>query len=173
MQGNRRSYDEYVGGGKGELVAKAESPPEADSLDEQISSLLESIEVDVTANGPAAPPVQEEVQPPRPGKTRPTDRSKPASARPPARQQAAPSRRKARVAKEAALKRKPGPAPKAVNAQRRPAAKPRAHVQPRPRTRPRTRSRLFADPATRELAVFVIAGLMIGVAIGVLVALSG
>jgi hypothetical protein len=156
------------------LVAKAETSPGAESLDEQISSLLESIEVDVSANGPV--PVEEEVAaPPRPSKNGSTDRSKPSAERPPARRQgkAAPPRRKARVAKEAASKRGPAAAPKAVTAQRRPAATPRARVQRQPRTRSRTHSQFFADPATRELAFFVLAGLMIGVAIGVLVALSG
>jgi hypothetical protein len=157
---------------KGESVAKPESPPQADSLDEQISSLLESIEVDVTANGPA--PVQEEVAaPPPPSKTNSKNRSKPTPERPPARKQAkALPRRRARVPKEAAPKRKPAAAPKAVKAKRRPAAKALAQQQ-RARTRPRRRGRLFSDPATRELAFFVLAGLMIGVAIGVLVALSG
>jgi hypothetical protein len=158
---------------RGKLVAKAESPPQADNLDEQISSLLESIEIEVTANGPV--PVQEEVAaPPPPSKTQSNNRSKPATERPPARKRAkARPKRKARVPKETAPKRKPAPAPasKAVKAQR--PAKARAQVQPRARTRPRPRGRLFADPATRELAFFVLAGLMIGVAIGVLVALSG
>ena len=153
-------------------MAKPESPPQADSLDEQISSLLQSIEADVSANGPA--PVQEEVAapPPTPSTTNSKNRSKPTPERPPARKQAtARPRRRARVPKEAAPKRKPAAAPKAVKAQRRPAAKPRAQLQQRARTR--RRGRLFADQATRELAFFVLAGLMIGVAIGVLVALSG
>jgi hypothetical protein len=158
---------------KGESVAKPESPQLADSLDEQISSLLESIEAAVTANGPA--PVQEEVAaPPPPSKTNAKNRSKPTPERPPARKQAkARPWRRARVPKEAAPKRKAAAAPKAVKAQRRPAAKPRAQLQQRASTRTRPRGRLFADPATRELAFFVLAGLMMGVAIGVLVALSG
>jgi hypothetical protein len=144
---------------KGESVAKPESPQLADSLDEQISSLLESIEADA---------------PPPPSKTNAKNRSKPTPERPPARKQAkARPWRRARVPKEAAPKRKAAAAPKAVKAQRRPAAKPRAQLQQRARTRPRPRGRLFADPATRELAFFVLAGLMMGVAIGVLVALSG
>jgi hypothetical protein len=156
-------------------VAKGESPAQADSLDEQISSLLESIEAEVTANGPVVQPVEEEVAaPPRPSKTGSSGNSKPAAQGPPARKDAkpAPPRRTPHFAEEATPKRKPVPAPKAVKTQRRP-AKPRAQVQPGTRMPPRTRARLLADPATRELAFFVLAGLMIGVAIGVVVALLG
>jgi hypothetical protein len=156
-------------------VAKAESPPTADSLDEQISSLLESIEVDGKETPSPEPPVQEELPArPRRSPARPSNGSKSTPVRPPARKQAkkAPARRKeAPVAKEAAPRRKPPPARRAVQTRPRPRAK--AHAQPRARVRPHERRRLFADPATRELAFFVIAGLMIGAAVGVLFALAG
>jgi len=169
-------------------VAKAESPPKADSLDEQISSLLESIEVDgKEANSPERP-VQEEA-PARPRRERPVQEEAPARPRrslsrlsngskltpapPPARKKA-PARRKASpVAKEAAPRRKPPPARRAVETRPRPRAKARAHAPPRDGARPYERRQLFADPARRELAFFVIAGLVIGVVVGVLFALAG
>jgi outer membrane biosynthesis protein TonB len=161
-------------GTRGELMAKA---PDVGSLDEQISSLLESIEVEVAENGSSAPPVQEEVPAPPPSKPRPVERAKPAPVPKPARKQAkaAPPRRKARPAvKEAPRKRKPAPARKAVANQRPARTRVRAaRAQSRTGTRPRPRGPLFADPAMRELAFFVLAGLMIGAAIGVLIALSG
>lgn len=171
-------------------MAKAESPPKADSLDEQISSLLESIEVDGKESPSPEPPVQEEA-PARPRRSLPrlSNGSKSTPAPPPARTQAkatpapplvrkrakkAPARRKAApVAKEAAPRRKPPPARKAVQTRPRPRAKARAHAPRRAGVRPPERRALFADPATRELAFFVIAGLMIGAFVGVLFALAG
>jgi hypothetical protein len=152
---------------------------DVDNLDEQISSLLESIEGEVAENGSSPPPVQEEVPALPPSKPRPVERAKPAPAPAPkpARKQAkaASPRRKARPAvTEAPRKRKPAPVRKAVTNQRPARTRVRAaRAQPGARTRPRPRGPLFADPATRELAFFVLAGLMIGVAIGVLIALSG
>ena len=148
---------------------------DVDRLDEQISTLLESIEIEARENGSAAPPVQEEAPAP-PASSRQRERAKPAPARPPARKQAkaAPPRRKARPGVEVGTpKRKPAPAPKGVTAERPAATRVRAQAPPRARTRPRARRGLLADPATRELAFFVLAGLMIGVAIGALIALSG
>jgi hypothetical protein len=157
-------------------VAKAESPPRADSLDEQISSLLESIEVDGKETHSPERLVQEEF-PARRRRSlrRPSNGSKSTPAPTPARKQAkkAPARRKAApVAKEAAPRRKPPPARSAVKTRPRPRAKAHAHAPPRARARPRARRQLFADPATRELAFFVIAGLMIGAFVGVLFALA-
>jgi hypothetical protein len=162
-------------GARGELMAKA---PDIDSLDDQISSLLESIEVEVRENGSSAPPVQEEEVPaPVPSKPRPVERAKPAPAPKPTRKQAkaAPPRRKARpAAPEAPRKRKPASARKALANQRPARTRVRAaRTQSRAGTRPRPRGPMFADPAMRELAFFVLAGLMIGAAIGVLIALSG
>lgn len=105
-------------------------------LDEQISSLMESIELEVEAK--AAPP---------PRKAQP-------------------------AAKEARRKRRPA-ARSAVGSQQPARTRVRAaRAQPGHRTRSRRRGPLVADPAIRELAFFVLAGLMIGVAIGVLIALS-
>jgi uncharacterized membrane protein len=159
---------------KGESVAKAETPPKADSLDEQISALLESIEVDGKGNHSPEQPVQEEA-PARPRRSlrRASNGSKSTPARPPARKKAkkAPARHKAApVAKKAAPpRRKPPPARRAVRT--RPRAQ--AHSQAPARARRPARRQLFADPATRELAFFVIAGLMIGAFVGVLFALAG
>jgi outer membrane biosynthesis protein TonB len=156
-------------------MAKA---PDVDGLDEQISSLLESIEVEAAENGSSsASPVPEEVPAAPPTKPRPVERGKPAPAPKPARKQAkvAPPRREARPAvKETPRKRKPAPAGK-TDANQRPARTRvrAARSQSRARARPRPRGPLFADPAMRELAFFVLAGLMIGAAIGVLIALSG
>lgn len=172
-------------------MAKAESPPKADSLDEQISSLLESIEVDgkkghsperrVQEEFPARRrperSVQEEFPARRPRSVpRPSNGSKSTPASPPAGKRAkkAPARRKAApVAKKAAPRRKPPRARRTVETRPRPRAKAHAHAPPRDRARPRGRGQLFADPATRELAFFVIAGLVIGVVVGVLSALAG
>jgi hypothetical protein len=76
------------------------------------------------------------------------------------------------VVEEAAPKRKPAPR-KAVAGERHAATRVRGQAPPRARKRLRPRGSLFAEPATRELAFFVLAGLMIGAAIGALVALSG
>jgi hypothetical protein len=158
---------------KGESVAKAETPPKADSLDEQISALLESIEVDGKQNHSPERPVQDEARArPRRSLRRRSNRSKSTPARPPARKKAkkAPARRKAApVAKKAAPRRKPAPARRAVRT--RPRAQ--AHAQAPARARRPARRQLFADPATRELAFFVIAGLMIGAFVGILFALAG
>jgi hypothetical protein len=186
---SRRFCGEVCRRQKGESVAKAESPPKADSLDEQISSLLESIEVDGKETPSPEPPLREE-GPARPRRSlpRPSNGSKSTPA-PPARTQAnatpvppparkraekASARRKAApVAKEAAPRRKPPPARRAVQTRPRPRAKAHAHAPPRAGVRRHERHKLFADPATRELAFFVIAGLMIGAVVGVLFALAG
>jgi hypothetical protein len=157
-------------------VAKAESPPKAESLDEQISSLLESVEV----NGKETEAHEHLVhEPPAPAPRRRSlrrsrDDSKSTPASPPARKQAkkAPARRKARsAAKQAPPRRKAPPARKVAKTRQRPQA--RAHAKAAPRSRPRAPRQFFADPATRELAFFVIAGLMIGALVGVLFALAG
>lgn len=199
----------------------AKSPVKVDSLDEQITSLLESVVVEreetdslerpeppLEEEVPARPepPVQEEISvrpeppveeevrvrprrsPPRPIEPpRQIERTKPSPAPPRARKRAkaaparrksprgakeAPARRKApQVAKEAAPRAKSPPVPQVVKAQRPPPAKARAVAPARRRGRPR--EPFLADPAKRELAFFVIAGLVFGALIGLLVALAG
>jgi type IV secretory pathway VirB10-like protein len=148
-----------------------------DGLDEQISSLLESIKLEVEENGSAAPPEQKEVPAPAQRTPRTAERAEPAPAPEPARKQAkvaSPRRKARRAVKEAPRKRKAARA-RTVDSSQRPARTRvrAARAKSGARTRPRSRGPLFADPATRELAFFVLAGLMIGAAIGVLIAVAG
>jgi hypothetical protein len=151
---------------------EAEKLGSVDDLDVQISSLLEGLEADERA-APIDPPrpVKEAEPPWRPAREaapprrrrsprRQLEGSKPTTSRPVVRTQA----------KEALVDRKPPTAVKALET-RHTAAKARVLAPSRAPTR--ARRPFLADPATRELAYFVLAGLLIGAFVGLLVALSG
>jgi hypothetical protein len=156
----------------GTSSTEAEKPGSVDDLDAQISSLLESLEADVRAAAIDAPGLVKEAAPPRrpareaaPPRRRRRPRrhfagSKPTTSRPVVRKQT----------KEAVVDGKPPTFVKAVQT-RRTAAKARVLAPHRAPTR--ARRPFLADPATRELAYFILAGLLIGAFVGLVVALSG
>ena len=146
-------------------MSEARSLARADSLDEQISSLLESIELDVRAAEAARRPVRE-ADPPRwtareaaqpRRKRRPLKASASTASRPLVRKHS----------QEAVLDREPPTVAKALKTRPRHAAKARGLSQPR------TRGPLLADAASLELAFFLGAALIVGAGVGLLVGLFG
>jgi hypothetical protein len=148
-------------------VSEARSLARADSLDEQISSLLESIELDVRAAAEAPRRPVREADPPRwtareaaqpRRKRRPLKASASTASRPLVRKHS----------QEAALDREPPTVAKALKTRPRHAAKARG-LSP-----PRTRGPLLADAAASlELAFFLGAALIVGAGVGLLVGLFG
>jgi hypothetical protein len=135
----------------------AQWSPEAEGLDDQISSLIESVEVDAKGTN-SAPSAQREVL-----------------ARHRARSIVAPRPARKRARKPTArIKLPPVPPPNAVQPDRPLPTNPRAQARPRPypANRPRADGLSLANPATRELAFFVFADLILGAVVGVLIALS-
>lgn len=161
-------------------MARAGVPPKVDSLDEQISSLLESVAVELPqADDPEPEPRAEEAKEAETqglAAAHPGPRPKP-EATTPARARGAvhngtneaPARRTPRHAAKPAPPKRTSPR---AEIRRRPVVG-RRPVETRPgRHRTRVRRLLVGDPEAREPAYFMIAGVLFGVMIGVLIALS-
>jgi hypothetical protein len=130
-------------GVNGDLSGEAASVRQPDGVDEQISRLLESIEVELSETGL-----------PRPASRPPN--SKPTSPRPVVHEQAAKS----------TLDRQP-PAP--ARARRRALVKDRG--LDRPRTHRRIRLRLVGDLASREDVLFLIIAVLLGLGVALAITL--
>jgi hypothetical protein len=131
-------------GVNGDLSGEAASVHPPDGVDEQISMLLQSLEVELSETGL-----------PRPASRPPN--SKPTSPGPVVHEQPT----------ESTLDRRP-PAP--ARTRRRALVKGRGLDQPRAHTR--MRRRLVSDPATRGDVLFLIIAVLLGIGVGLAIALS-